>query len=134
MKNDYGFISLGKYSSARDSLLHFLCMSDWSNASFGDVEAPTGYVWRITNTENDVFGCFNQKNIEFESIIEDWFKENSEVTDCTEFRNELVGHFLVVEDNDGFISVHEYASEELVIQAFDSIEEIFNEWNEQEDE
>jgi hypothetical protein len=129
MKNDYGFISLGKYSSARDSLLHFLCTSDWGNASFGDVEAPTGYVWRISNNWEEV----KPINMEINSVLEDWFAENSEVTDSPELRKELVGHFLVVEDNDGFISVHEYASEELVIQAFDSIEAIFNEWNEQED-
>lgn len=128
--NDHGFIPLGKYSSARDSILHFLCVGMWSNDSTGDVESPTGYVWRISNNWEEV----KPINMEINSVLEEWFTENSEVTDSPELRLELVGHFLVVEDSNGFISVHEYATKSLVLSAFESLEGIFNEWNNEDEE
>lgn len=124
-------MQLGKYSSDRDSALHFLCVGEWSNESFGNVEAPTGYVWRISNTWEDV----KPINMEFNSVIEDWVALDSDIDGvATEFRKSLVGHFLVVEDEQGFVSVHEYATETLLLQAFKSLEEIYAAWDEQGDD
>jgi hypothetical protein len=129
MTHDHGFISLGKYSSARDSILHYLCLSEWSNDSFGDVEAPTGYAWRIDNDPADV----HIPNSEITSVLSDWFDDNPEVKDSPELRAELVGHFLVVEDSNGFVSVHEYPSGMQLMQTFQSLEETWAEWNAQDD-
>lgn len=120
---------LGKYSTDRDSALHFLCASEWSNASFGDVESPTGFIHRISNKLEEV----HKPNTEITSVLEDWFT-SEEVEDTTEFRKSLVGHFLLVEDNQGFVSVHEYPTEALLIQAFESLEEIYSEWDSQDDD
>jgi len=126
---DHGFISLGKYSSARDSILHFLCAAEWSNDSFGDVEAPTGYVWRISNDPEDIFDVFKFGNpMEIDSVLDEWFTDNSEVTDSPALRAELVGHFLVTEDSQGFIGVTSYPSEALLMQAYESLEGIFSGW------
>jgi len=127
---DHGFISLGKYSSARDSILHFLCTSEWSNDSFGDVEAPTGYVWKISNDPADV----HIPNTEITSVLEEWFIANPEVTDSPELRAELVGHFLVTEDSQGFIGVTEYPTANLLAVAYESLEGIFSEWAGSEDD
>lgn len=121
---DHGFIALGKYSSARDSILHFLCEAAWSDGSFGDVEAPTGYVWRISNDHDDVA----MVNTEFNSVLEEWLEANPEVIDSPALRVELSGHFLVAEDGNGFVSVAAYPSGSLLSQAFDSLEAVYSEW------
>jgi hypothetical protein len=127
---DNGFIALGKYSSARDSILHYLCLAGWANESFGNVESPTGYVWRITNDPADV----SQDNTEFQSVLDTWLTDSPEVTDSPALRDELVGNFLVTEDSNGFIGVTRYLSEHLLIQAFDSLASIYSEWDSQDDE
>lgn len=127
---DHGFISLGKYSSARDSLLHYLCEGEWSNDSFGDVEAPTGYVWRISNDPADV----HIPNTEITSVLEEWFESNPEVTDSPELRAELVGHFLVIEDSQGFITVETAPSEDVLRVRYAELLEIFEIWAGDEDD
>lgn len=128
INGDHGFIPLGKYSSARDSILHFLCMSEWANDSNGNSEAPTGYYWRISNTPEDV----SINNGEFNSVIEDWFTDNPEVTDSGFLRAELVGHFIVSTNDQGFVMVASgYESEERLIQAYITLEDEFAAWDEQ---
>lgn len=129
MSNDHGFIALGKYSSARDSILHFLCTSEWSNDSFGDVEAPTGYVWRISNNLQEV----HIPNMEITSVLEEWFTDNPEVTDSPALRAELVGHFLVTENSQGFVSVQSLR-QDVLESVFAHLQEDFNAWNAQEEE
>lgn len=127
---DHGFIALGKYSSARESILHFLCVSEWSNGSFGDVEAPTGYVWRISNNWEEV----KPSNGEFTSLLEEWLEANQEVTDSPELRRELVGHFLVTEDSNGSISVLECPSKVSLVSEYVYLENSFNNWSNEEEE
>lgn len=128
--SDHGYSPLSKYSSARDSILHYLCTVEWSNASFGDVAAPTGYVWRISNNWEEV----KPINMEFTSVLEDWFTDNSEVTDSPELRKELVGHFLVIEDSNGFVHVLEFPSERDLKRDFAIREAQFEDWSKDEDE
>ncbi len=123
--SDHGFIPLGKYSSARDSILHFLCISDWANESDGHSEAPTGYFWRISNEEFDVQGS----NHEFGSVMEEWFEQNPEVTDSPELRSELVGHFIVQGMDSGFVYVGDYGSESEVKGVFEAMQTEFSVWD-----
>jgi hypothetical protein len=127
---DHGFISLGKFSSARDSILEYLCNNGWANESFGDVEAPTGYVYRISNTLEEV----HIPNTEVTSLLGDWFEENPEVTDSPELRAELVGHFLVTENSQGFVNVTAFETEKDLLSVFQSLEDEYNEWDVDEDE
>lgn len=116
---------MSKYDSARDDALHFLCTSGWANSSFGDVEAPAGYNYRISNAPVDVA----EVNTEFGSLMEDW---DGELTQ--EVRDSLVGHFLVVEDSNGLVYVLRYQSEKELIATFDARENSFNVWNAEEGE
>ena len=111
---------MSKYESNRDDALHFLCTSGWANSSFGDVEAPVGYNWRITNAPVDVA----EVNTEFNSLMEDW---DGELT--LEVRDSLVGHFLVVEDSNGLVHVLRYNSGAELIETFVLREDAFNSWN-----
>jgi len=114
---DHGYHPLGKYSSARDDALHFLCTSGWEMGEFGNVSDYGVYFWQISNDPADV----QQSNGEFTSIFEDWLKDNPEVTDSPELRTELVGHFIVSETDSGAVSV----------QAFDSVEALNKFWLDQ---
>lgn len=127
--SDHGFSPLGRFDSARDSILHFLCISDWAEDSSGNTEAPTGYFWRITNDANDVA----QKNTEFNSIMEDWFTMNPEVTDSPELRAELVGHFIVQGMDSGAVYVSEYETEDELMLDYVHLSGQFEDWDEQED-
>lgn len=121
---------LGKYSTDQENILHYLCTSEWSNDSFGDVEAPTGYVWRITNRATDIFGTVGRVNPELDSLIEDQLKAYSIV--CTdEFLSSLVGHFLVTEDSNGFVSVLKFPTEQDLLSVFSTLQDEFYAWDEQ---
>ena len=120
---------LGKYGTDRDNILHFMAISDWAMGSFGDVEAPTGYVWKMSNNVADV----QVSNTEITSVIEDQIELYS-IEDGPAFRASLVGHFLIAEDSNGFVCVTEYPSAALLQQAYDSLEEIFSEWAGQDDD
>lgn len=124
---DHGYHSMGKYSSARDDALHFLCTSDWAEESSGNSEAPTGYFWRISNDVNDV----SMENGEFNSIIEDWFSYNQEVTDSPELRSELVGHFIVTQADSGMVYVAKYDGEKELLEAYQILEDEFFKWDDQ---
>lgn len=116
---------MSKYDSNRDDALHYLCTSGWANTSFGDVAAPTGYCWRITNADVDVA----EVNTEFNSVMDDWSGELTQ-----DVRDALVGHFLVVEDSDGFVHVLEYTSEKELISTFTAREKVFESWDTAEEE
>lgn len=121
---DHGYNPLGKYSSARDDLLHYMCTNGWANDSDGNVEAPTGYFWEISNTAEDV----SVNNGEFNSLIKEWLEDNPEVTDSGILRAELVGNFIVTENDQGFISVYRCSDElELNVRML-SLAQDFFEW------
>ena len=122
--SDFGYIALGKYSSARDSILDYLTSVGWGNDSFGDVEAPTGYVSRISNDWEEV----KPENGEFTSIMGDWFEANPEVTDSPELRRELVGHFIVNEDSNGFVYVVQFDTEQAMHVRYNALEREYDEW------
>ena len=127
---DHGFISLGKYSTARDSILHFLCVSDWANDSTGNSEAPTGYFWKISNDPADVATI----NAEFQSVIEEWFLESPEVTDSPALRAELVGDFIVSTDDQGFVYVESFESAARRDAEYSTRELAYWDWEGQEDD
>jgi len=120
---------IGKFDSYRDSALHFLCSSDWGNESFGDVSTYGVYIWRISNTLEEV----HTLNTEINSVLEDWEQANPEllgVLECSleDFRKTLVGHFLVSENGQGQVTVREFNTEKRLLGAFDAMHEHFNTW------
>lgn len=125
MAVEHGYMPLGKYSSARDDILHYLCTSDWAEESFGNVGDYGSYVWRISNDVNDVAVT----NGEFNSIIEEWFEMNGEVKDSPELRAELVGHFIVTTVDSGFVYVSAYDTREAMAAAYLEAEQAYAEWD-----
>ncbi len=116
---------LGKYDSYRDSALHYLCASDWANESFGDVSTYGVYVWRISNDPADV----QVINTEITSVLEEWFEANPEISETDQsFRDQLVGHFMVSENNQGQVTVRQYQLESELIQHFNNMQEHYSTW------
>jgi hypothetical protein len=124
--SDHGFISLGKFSSARDSILSYLTSVGWANDSSGSVEAPTGWFAKISNDPADV----HMPNTEITSILGDWFEENPEVVDSPELRKELEGHFMVRENEQGSVSVISYDKKWELDKDFEVLSAEYNEWDE----
>jgi hypothetical protein len=117
---------LGKYDSFRDSALHFLCLNDWDNGEFGDVNGYGGYYWRISNTPEDV----QVTNTEMTSVLEDWdyYKEANGASQ--EFRDKLVGHFLLVETQQGFVIAKQFKTEEGLDDQYNKFLHHFTSWME----
>ncbi|QBZ72291.1 hypothetical protein SEA_CIRCINUS_249 [Streptomyces phage Circinus] len=107
---------LGKFDSDRDELFYVMSLEGWANESSGDVECPTGYFARISNGRSDI------------PSIRDAFPEESRpVSD-----DEIVGHYLLQENSQGFVSVYDYASEWQLTRAFRILEETYSEWTDDE--
>ena len=113
----------GKYSSNRDSFLHWACTQEWANESDGNVEAPSGYFWRIEFEGPDVAPI----NGEFNSLLEEWL-ELEGVTDSEELRNSLVGAWIVSEDSNGLVVCTHYSEWFTAKQVFDQLQEIYAGW------
>ena len=125
-----GYVALGKYSNAQEDALHFMCTSGWGNGEFGNVEAPTGYVWKISNDWEEV----KPENGEFNSLMEEWFELNGTFKDSPEFRRSLVGHFIVNEDSNGIVFLMTAETAKTRDEIFENLEAKFNEWDSQDDE
>jgi len=97
----------GKYDSFRDSALHFMCESEWHSGEFGDQSTYGTYIWRISNTEADVA----TENGEFNSLLEEWQNVKDADSNSDEFRESLVGHFIVSENDLGFVYVRKFDTE-----------------------
>lgn len=130
MSENNDLYGIGKYDSRRDEILHALCVADWSNASFGDVEAPGGYVWRIDLDKQDIFGTVSGRNTEFESLL-----DALEFYDVTiSERRALIGHFIVIEDSNGFIYVRSFDTEGDLMHEYEYRELQYSEWLGEDDD
>jgi hypothetical protein len=127
---EHGYTPLGKYDSARDDLLHWLCTFDWAEESFGNVDEYGAYVWKISNEAVDVF----QNNGEFNSVFEQWHEQCPEVIDSADFRTELVGHFIVTTNSSGFVYVERFESQLARDVEFTIREQAWIDWDDQDDE
>lgn len=127
---EHGYTPLGKYSSARDDILHWLCGNDWANDSFGNVGDYGSYVWKISNTPEEA----QQSNGEFTSMLAEWLEGNPEVTDSPELRSELVGHFIVTTTESGFVYVEAFDLEQVRDLTYSKAEEAYSEWDEEDEE
>lgn len=113
--------SPGKFDSPRDAALHFLCSNDWSNDSTGDIPDYGLYAWRISNTWGEV----KPENTEITSLLEDYLK-TEDIQDSPEFRRSLVGHFLVTENSQGFVSVIKAPNETALLEQFSYFQQAYD--------
>jgi hypothetical protein len=83
---------MSKFDSDRDRLLYVMSLEGWANASSGNVECPTGFFARISNEPREV------------PEIRDAFPtESAGISNA-----DIVGHFLCVENDQGFWYVTRY--------------------------
>mgnify|MGYP001791810815 CR=1 FL=1 len=110
-----------KYSSARDEVLHAMSVQGWANRSDGNVEAPTGFFAIISNSPAEL------------AEVVAAFDEEIEGTEDSDFStSELVGHFVLVEDSQGFVGVYDYSTELGARVFYDELEDTFSKWDEEE--
>lgn len=118
--NSDGSYFATKFDSARDEYLYDMCVGEWANDSDGDSEAPTGYFWQISNSPEEL------------SEIVDAFG-NLE-TRLGFIANELiVGYFIVQTNDQGFVYVEEFETQETLNDAYNSLTDEFSIWLEQDD-
>lgn len=105
-------MQLGKFNSDRDELFYAMTLEGWANESSGSVECPTGYFARITNNRPDIEGIRDAFPSESESVSDD----------------DIIGHYLLQENDQGFVSVYQYASEAELLNAYRVLDETYSEW------
>lgn len=115
-----------KYDSYRDSALHYLTLAGWGNESTGNTDDYGVFLTRIGNTWDDV----KPTNTEFQSVIEDWPDYEDAVALYPEFFTQLIGHFIVSEDSQGFVHVRHYVHEDEAKERYDQFAEHYAQWAE----
>lgn len=96
----------GKFDSPRDDLFWFMTLEGWATDTDGSVEFGRWF-GKLSNTAEDV----SVDNGEFNSLVDQWEPDAVENYHSKEFRASLVGHFLVSEDGQGFVTVTEFDTE-----------------------
>lgn len=99
-----------KFASKRDDLFWFMTLEGWATDTDGSVEFGRWF-GKLSNTAEDV----SVDNGEFNSLVDQWEPQDSPDGEASyhseEFRASLVGHFLISEDSQGFVTVEEFDSE-----------------------
>jgi hypothetical protein len=108
-----------RFASPRDEVLGDMEASGWANASSGDVASPSGFFSRITNSEAEL--------IEIHNAFEETIAEMSRYGFTPE---QLLGNFLVVTSNEGFVAVTEYRRASDLEHDFEQLEADFDDWSE----
>jgi hypothetical protein len=108
-----------KYMTPRDEVLGEMGAQGWANRSTGSVESPTGYVEAISNSEADL--------IEIHDAFEETIAEMSRFGFTPE---QLLGHFRLITDEQGFVTVTQYRRQQDLEHDFDEAEAEYSAWQE----
>jgi hypothetical protein len=109
--------NVGKYVSARDSVLDAMVMSEWSNRSDGDVDSPFGYFALVCNSRAEMF-----------EVLAAFADETAAMVEARETFDALQGNFVVVTDSQGFVHVAEYPTRNAAEDAFFVLARAYAEW------
>ncbi|AEK10197.1 hypothetical protein FDI14_gp118 [Mycobacterium phage SirDuracell] len=101
--------------TAIEALFQAMCGDGWFTASNGDVESTTGFFSYVTNTPAEL-GDIRR---EFSEVIEAYGNPADE---------EIIGSFVVLEDNLGFIHIERYASDEEARARYSNLEYRYERW------
>lgn len=104
---------MSKFDSKRDELFYVMTLEGWANASSGNVECPTGFFARISNSAQEI-----------EEIRQAFTEETRAVSD-----DEIIGHYLCTENDLGFWYVEEFPTESALISRYEQLERIYSEWD-----
>lgn len=105
----------GKFNNSRDACLYHLTVSGWANESNGDVASPQGFFSKVVIVP-----------AELDEIVEA-FREEFTAEGLVD-HGWLVGNFLLLEDEAGFVNVNEYFSKSELDHDFLILEEAFTAW------
>lgn len=106
----------GKFDCVRDEVLHLMSLEGWANESDGNVESITGFFARISNDENEII-----------EIIDGFAKEAFEI-DPNFDMSELLGFFLLEENEMGFVYVTEFNTQRELIERYTELSELHHSW------
>lgn len=112
-----------KYDSFLHSALHYLCNAGWGDESDGDANDYGSSFTRISLNWEDV----RLNNTEFTSLIEEW-PDFADYPNPGRLRADLVGHWLVAEDSQGFVHVRQFPTEGAVKWRFDQFAAHYSAW------
>ena len=104
------------HDSTRDQLLDIMVSDGWANKSDGECDSPQGHFAIVTNAPR-----------ELDSVI-DAFEDAAKEIDPEFDFSEMVGHFLVLKDSAGFLSVIEYTTHSDLLIVFGELERAFSLW------
>jgi hypothetical protein len=115
MERDESERPRGKFVDLTEEMLYRLSLDGWANESTGDVASPIGWIGRISISREEL------------PEIEDAFGEVFEGAGF-EDRAGLIGHWLLSEDNFGFVEVHEMDSEEELVAIYRELSAEYDRW------
>jgi hypothetical protein len=115
MESDLPYEGLGKFADPLDEVLYGISVDGWANASSGSVEAPTGFFARISNTPEELQEVTEAFDQEIERV---GLRETAR----------LVGHFLLREDDQGFVTVQSYETQAELIEEYEVLDELYGDW------
>lgn len=105
----------GKFACTRDRVLYQLSLNGWGIAGSGDLDGPYGWFSYTSNSEAEL------------PALEEALGESFAAAGL-EDPTELVGSFLMLEDNLGFVDVGRYDSEEAVKADYERLEALHQQW------
>jgi hypothetical protein len=112
-----------KYDSEAQEVLDYLAVDQcWQSGSSGDVEAPTGYFASLSlpDYESARAGWFDWFDIEH--VFLEYENESEDVV------ADMVGHWLIIHDEQGFVHFSKFDTEEELAAAFTENDEAYSEW------
>lgn len=102
--------------TALEAVLQAMVSGGWATDSDGDVDSPQGAFARVTNEEAELAEVVAA----FQDTINTYEMEDT---------RELIGHFLVVEDSQGFVHVTRYDNPIALTRDFQQLQDAYAEWN-----
>lgn len=109
-----------KFADLTEEMLYRMSLDGWCNEQNGRSEATTGWFARVSISRDEL------------SEVAQAFEEEMAGAGFTD-TTALVGHFLLREDDQGFVEVFEYDNEEEVKKAYGVLERQFEAWDSQDD-
>lgn len=104
----------GKYNSVRDELLHLMTSEAWGTDSDGSTDSPYGWFALCSNQPEEL----HEIRQAFEDVHPAFGGDLSSI----------VGSFVLVEDEQGFVTVRQVETEEEARAAFQALREAYAGW------
>lgn len=112
--------SPGKFANGLEEVLYDMGLEGWFIATSGDVQSPQGWFGFVSNEPDEV------------AEVAEAFAETMTRTGTTPAQ--LIGHFLLREDERGFVGVEEFDSYGEAKGAYDDLEREYDAWDSQDEE